>query len=83
MSDCQFVTRCGFFTDALGEMPEIVREGYKSQFCHTDNAHCARYVVATTCGREHVPVDMGPHESTKAVKILQSQGHHRPTQLFL
>jgi hypothetical protein len=82
MGDCQFISGCTFFGEALEGMPQMIVEGYKKQYCNVANPRCARYVVATTCGKQHVPTDMCPHEETKAVKILRLQGHKDAAQVF-
>jgi hypothetical protein len=63
-----------FFNEALHDAPEIVREGYRRQYCHSANPQCARFVVASIVGREHVPVDLSPVETTRAAKVMQEQG---------
>lgn len=70
MSSCPFLAGCPFFNDKLANMPMI--SGYlKLQFCNDRYAECARYLVRTQLGPEHVPGDMFPNEPLRAHDMVQ------------
>lgn len=75
MAECALIDGCKFFNDTLHDMPEIIREGYRSHFCRSESAKCARYLVAAACGRENVPATLGPQETERAAAILEANGH--------
>ena len=83
MRYCNRVDTCEYFTETLAGKPEWVAESYKSRFCHEDVTHCARYVVSERLGLAYVPATLGPHESMKAVELMQAAGQEHAARLFL
>jgi len=71
MGDCELLNGCIFFKD---KMPIESNLGslFKRRYCQGDNTRCARYTVATTLGRERIPLDLYPNMFDKA-KILIEQ----------
>ncbi len=79
---CEHIGSCKFFEQTLSGSPEPIRQGYQRQYCRDGALTCARRVVAQMLGRERVPVDLGPHESARAVLLLRSLGHKDAAVLF-
>ena len=70
MNKCLLLTECRFFNDIIENMPSI-SEVLKDQYCLGDNTECARHVIFTEIGKEHLPDDVFPHELDKAKKIVR------------
>lgn len=69
MADCELLKGCLFFNDKMKEdsgMGAI----YKNKYCLGDNSECARYMVASTLGREKVPITLYPNMVEKANAII-------------
>lgn len=68
---CEKLDKCPFYLEkmpidsALGAM-------YRKNYCETDKTKCARYIVATSVGPEHVTVDLYPNMHQRAERILAS-----------
>jgi hypothetical protein len=69
MGDCQLLKTCPFFNDKMANMP-VMAGIYKRNFCQTDNSNCARYIIFSTLGREHVPTDLFPNQKDRAAVIV-------------
>ena len=69
MADCELLKGCLFFND---KMPDTVGLGaiYKAKYCLGDSALCARYVVATSLGREKVPLNLYPNMAERAHQLI-------------
>lgn len=74
MSTCEFIERCGYFNRSAEALPQVITEGYKNRFCRADKGKCARFLVGSMLGRDEIPDDLGPHEESRAVKILAHGG---------
>ena len=71
MAECPLLAKCIFFNDKMASMP-TASELMKKKYCLKDNTTCARYMVCSTLGREHVPADLFPNNVDR-VKVLLSQ----------
>ena len=69
MADCEKLPKCPFFHDQLPDMPELA-DSLKALFCRGDSSECARHIVATTVGPEHVPPDLFPRQVERARAIV-------------
>jgi hypothetical protein len=67
---CEYFNTCPFYNDkmpidsALGRM-------HKKKYCEGDNKLCARYKIASSIGKEYVPIDLYPIMMEEANKIIQ------------
>jgi hypothetical protein len=69
MVECEFINSCPFFKGELAGK-DVDIEKIKNDYCRTNNLHCARYIVAITLGKEHMPENLYPHEKDKAYKMI-------------
>ena len=70
MEQCELLKKCPFFNDKMANMP-FAAESFKQIYCKGNFEICARYMIAITYGREHVPSDLFPNHEQRAEKILQ------------
>ncbi len=71
---CPNLERCPFFGDRLENMPATA-ELLKSEYCLGEGKNykeCARYIVASTLGKEFVPPDLFPHQKERALEIIKA-----------
>ena len=70
MAECPSLKTCPFFNDTLENMPgkSIF---IKKKYCLGSNARCARFMVASTLGKEKVPPDLYPDDTDRAGEILR------------
>jgi methyl-accepting chemotaxis protein len=66
MSECEFSAACPFFEDKMPGTQMLI----KDQFCRTNFAECARFMVRKALGKEGVPADLYPHQKKMAQDIL-------------
>jgi hypothetical protein len=69
MADCTLLAKCIFFNDTMASMPTAA-DMMKKKYCLKDSSSCARFMVCTTLGREHVPADLFPNNSDRARVII-------------
>ena len=69
MANCEMLKKCIFFNDKMADMP-YAAESFKENYCKDNFEICARYMVATGCGREHVPGDLFPNHERRAMLII-------------
>ena len=69
MATCEKLPTCRFFNETMASMPASARI-MERQFCHGDFASCARIKVADTVGRDLVPPDLAPNDTSRAERIL-------------
>lgn len=74
MTQCNLIRYCPLFRAGASGVTSSELEDYKRKYCRADRFSCARYLVATSVGHEKVPVDLSPHESDRALKILRAAG---------
>jgi len=72
MADCPMLEKCPFFHDRMAEMPTMANL-YKTRFCKGEFPTCARHLVLTGLGREHVPADLFPNQNDRAQEILAAK----------
>lgn len=71
MADCKFLKGCIFFNDQMPVESEMGAT-YKKQYCLGDSSNCARYMVATSVGREKVPGNLYPDMKIEAKLIIRN-----------
>ncbi len=69
MGECEFMEKCPFYNDKLGNVPEKVEE-LKVHYCRNNNLHCARYMVVNALGKDRMPVELYPHEKERAYTLI-------------
>jgi hypothetical protein len=69
MAECEFIDKCPFFNDKLGNIPEKVDE-LKAKYCRNNNLNCARYMVVNALGKDKMPADLYPHEKERAYMLI-------------
>jgi len=62
--------RCPFYNDRM-DIESGIGKMYKRKYCEENKNGCARYKVATTLGREKVPVDLYPNMMERAEEIIK------------
>ena len=69
MADCALLKGCAFFND---RMPDTYGVGaiYKKKYCLGDASICARYMVASTVGRDKVTLHLYPNMIDQAKQII-------------
>lgn len=69
MADCVMLKGCLFFND---KMPGDTGLGaiYKKKYCLGDASNCARYMIATTLGRDKVPTNLYPNMDEQARELI-------------
>ncbi|MFX0020830.1 MAG: hypothetical protein ACFE9S_00770 [Candidatus Hermodarchaeota archaeon] len=50
----------------------VTTEMFKQTYCKGDYNICARFVVASTLGKDNVPLDLFPNQSERANKLISS-----------
>ena len=50
---------------------------YRKNYCETNNAKCARYMVVTALGPQSVPLDLYPNMASRAEQIIANQGKEK------
>ena len=74
MPECEFLQGCAFFNDKMsleGGLGAI----YKQRYCKGNFKDCARYMVATQLGREHVTLSLFPNMTEKARELIEASVH--------
>ena len=71
MAECEFIEKCPFFNDKLGNIPDKV-DDLKAKYCKNNNLNCARYMVVNALGKDHMPPDLYPHEKERAYTVIAS-----------
>ena len=77
--ECPNVKKCPFFHGMLEKMPATA-EILKEEYCLGKGrpyTECARYMVASTLGKQFVPKDLFPNQQERARKIIEE---HRKKQ---
>ncbi|HPQ71239.1 MAG TPA: hypothetical protein PKW95_19085 [bacterium] len=69
MADCECLAKCPFFNDRMATKPGI-SDMYKKRYCLGDKSGCARYMIFSRLGREHVPADLYPNQVDRAKQII-------------
>ena len=69
MADCEFLAECPFFNDKMAKMPRSASV-MKETYCKGDFTRCARHRIATTLGRDKMPLDLWPQDGQKAEAAL-------------
>jgi len=70
MAKCEFIDRCPFFNKMISTGGTLDRM-YKEQFCNGSYKMCARYKIASTLGKEKVPVNLYPNMFDQAEALIR------------
>jgi hypothetical protein len=70
MADCPSLSVCPFFNDKMQEKPGLTNM-YKNRYCKGDNENCARWRVAVSVGKQHVPSDLYPNQFDRISDIIE------------
>jgi hypothetical protein len=81
MADCPLLASCAFYNDKMADKPALI-DMFKRRFCIDNNTSCARWKVATTIGREAVPVDLYPNQENRAMEIINNRDSNESSVLF-
>jgi hypothetical protein len=69
MADCECLETCIFFNDKMVSMPTMAAI-MKQNYCKTNNAECARFIVFKALGKGNVPTDLFPNNVERAKRIV-------------
>ena len=69
MAMCEKLLTCPFYNDKM-DMEKGLGKIYKQNYCEGDKTKCARYIVATTLGKDFVPVSLYPNMNETAERII-------------
>ena len=69
MAVCENLAKCPFYQGKM-TMDDGIGAMYKRKYCEGDKNSCARYMVATTVGKEYVTESLYPNMADKAKKII-------------
>ena len=69
MAACEKLENCPFYQGQM-TMDSGLGSMYKKKYCEGDKTTCARYMVATTVGKEFVTSSLYPNMVDKANKII-------------
>jgi len=67
--ECKYFADCLFFKDEMKNMSAMASI-FKSRYCLSDNAECARYKVSEELGKDMVPDDLYPNDLRRIEKLL-------------
>ena len=70
MNDCPSLPGCPFFNDKMAMDSESIKEMFKKRYCKSDYTKCARWNVATSVGKEKVPINLFPNQKNRVDKII-------------
>lgn len=71
MAECICLPKCIFFNDKMTDMP-VTAARLKQHYCLGNNKECARFMVFSTLGREHVPGDLFPQNMERAKGLIEA-----------
>lgn len=69
MAKCECLKQCPFFNDKLSNMPAYSMIT-KNKYCMGDSSECARYRIFKALGNGMVPLELYPHQSQIADRII-------------
>jgi hypothetical protein len=68
--ECESLKGCPFFNDRM-PIDRGLGQIQKKKYCEGDKTRCARYKVASSIGKQNVPLDLYPIMMEKANKIIE------------
>jgi hypothetical protein len=68
MLQCECITDCALYSDALVTMPGIARV-FRDKYCAGNQVGCARYQAYQEFGLGNIPADLYPHEHCKLKEL--------------
>lgn len=69
MSTCELIEKCIFFNDQMANMPSTA-DVYKRMYCKENSSECARFLVCKKLGRDRVPANLFPNETSRAQQLM-------------
>jgi hypothetical protein len=72
MANCELLGGCLFFNDKMATTPGTAAM-YKKRYCIEDNSKCARFLIASSMGRDKVPADLFPNQIQRVKKIISGK----------
>ncbi len=69
MATCEKLEKCPFYQGKMS-MESGLGAMYKKKYCEGDKMQCARYMIATTLGPEHVTNHIYPNMRELAEKMI-------------
>ncbi len=70
MATCEKLEKCPFYQGQM-TMESGLGAMYKKKYCEGDKMQCARYMIATQVGPEHVTNKIYPNMTSFAEKIIE------------
>ncbi|MBE5935554.1 MAG: hypothetical protein E7262_07155 [Lachnospiraceae bacterium] len=70
MAVCENLEKCPFYQGSMS-IESGLGKMYKQKYCEGDKTTCARYMVATTLGKQFVPTDLYPNMDARAKRIIE------------
>ncbi|MCC4771497.1 hypothetical protein FXV91_15395 [Methanosarcina sp. DH2] len=67
---CESLNTCLFYNDKM-PIESALGRIHKKKYCEGDKNLCARYKVASSIGKENVPIDLFPIMMEEANQIIQ------------
>jgi len=69
MATCEKLPKCPFYQGKMS-MDSGLGSLYKKRYCEGDKTQCARYMIATTLGPDHVNNNIYPNMIDLANKMI-------------
>jgi hypothetical protein len=67
--NCENLGGCSFYNDKM-PMDRGLGQIQKQKYCEGEKSQCARYMVASSIGKENIPMDLYPIMMDRANKII-------------
>jgi hypothetical protein len=71
MPDCECLSGCPFFNGTMAAALPATVESMRKRYCFEDKTHCARHMIFRTAGKDKVPADMIPNQTSRARTLLE------------
>lgn len=72
MAMCENLSKCPFYQGKM-TMDSGLGSMYKKRYCEGDKRQCARYMIASTVGKEFMPDNLYPNMVSKAEEIISGR----------
>ena len=67
--DCENLGGCNFYNDRM-PIDKGLGQLQKKRYCEGDKSQCARYMLASSIGKENMPADLYPIMMDRANKLV-------------
>ena len=71
MEYCKNLEKCPFFNDEMGDCPKSAEE-LKKQYCKKSYHECARDIISSSIGKDHILKNLYPYERSRAKLIIKN-----------